>query len=174
MTPIKQRFSCPMDARMSPRHMRKSNVEEPSECRQQTGLAPTKPWTLPESRRPNFDFPQLPTGGQSDYQGNVDHLVQLPLPKYYVLEPNPDNSPQVPHRDSSVEVDHSVQLPLPKYYVLERNSQTPPLILYPEYPEETEHLDETAQLPLPKDYVLEPDFQNRPQVTYTETSYLGV
>ena len=165
MTPIKQRFSCPVDARMSPRHMRKSNVEEPAaERRQQAGLAPAKPWTLPESRRPNFDFPQLPTVGQSDYQGNVDHLVQLPLPKYYVLEP--EHSPQKLHSDSSGEVEHSLQLPLPKYYVLERNTQTPPPILNPEYSEEIERSEASVRLALHRDYVLGSDTKPSTSITH--------
>ena len=152
---------------MPPRHVHKANVEEPSERRQQVCLAPAKPWTLPEGRRPNFDFPQLPTVGQSDYQGNVDHLVQLPLPKYYVLESNPDNSPQKLHSDSSGEVEHSLQLPLPKYYVLERNTQTSrPPILHPEYSEEIERAEASAHLALRRDYILGSDSKPSTSITH--------
>ena len=164
MKPIKQRFSCPGDSRMSPRCSFKPNMGNVTECRQQAGLAPAKPWTLPESRRPNFDFPQLPTVGQSDYQGNVDHLVQLP--KYYVLEPNPEHSPHKLHSDSSGEVEHSLQLPLPKYYVLESNMES--LSYAGKRQENSAEVDQSVPLPLPKYHVLEPETQTRPQISHTQ------
>ena len=177
MKPIKQRFSCPGDSRMSPSGLYKPNLREVTECRQWTGLKPSQPWTLPETRRTNTNYPQLPTTTQSDYQGNVDHLVQLPLPKYYVLEPNPDNSPQKLHSDSSGEVEHSLQLPLPKYYVLESNTETmsssspPPLVRRQDTSREVE---DSVPLPIPKYYVLERDSQSRPHISNTKASNRSV
>ena len=176
MKPMKQRFSCPVDTRMSPRCLHKpNNNSDVSESRPWPGLKPSKPWTLPESKRPVFDFPQLPTTSvataavtQVDYHRNIDHLIQLPLPKYYVLEqPSLEISPQIQHPDSRGEIEQALQLPLPKYYVLEPSSQTPPSTHHSDDSEEVEHLGDIIQLPLPKYYVLEPDSQNRPQVSHT-------
>lgn len=175
MKPMKQRFSCPVDTRMSPRCLHKpNNNSDIIESRQWTGLKHSKPWTLPESKRPVFGFPQLPSTSaaaavaQVDYQRNVDHLMQLPLPKYYVLEqPSLDISPQIQHPDSPGEIEQSLQLPLPKYYVLEPGTQTPVPIHHSDDSEEVEHFRDIVQLPLPKYYVLEPDSQNRPQVSHT-------
>ena len=174
MKPTKQRFSCPVDTRMSPRCLLKptpGNTALPNatpEGRQWPGLKPSKPWTLPEGRRPAFDFPPLPIGTvpQDDIPRNLDNLVQLPSSKYYVLEPNLEHSPTKTNSDSSGDGECSIRLPPPKYYVLEPNSDSPQSIQSINNAEKVEH---SVALPLPKYYVLEPDTQDQTKILHMQT-----
>lgn len=138
---LQQRQSCPgHEARVTSRCLHKPNNSQSSHSpggRRWTGLKSFSVST--DTSRPNS-----PSCNRMESPGYATRLQQLPplphsdrdieqsaFPKYYVLEPNSQNSPSSHggsryHQDHSAEVEHSLQLPLPKYYVLEPNTQTLP------------------------------------------------
>ena len=176
MKHIKQRFSCPIDRNISPRCVHKTNAGNVAEGGSKwTGMKPSQPWTLPEARRNGSNSQQSVTEADLNYPSQVDCLVQLPLPKYYVLESNPEkSSQQIPHPEPHGEVEVCPQMSLPKYYILESSldaqSSSLPMTAAAAHSDNSELFEKPVTLSLPKYYILESETQNNTQASHLQAS----
>lgn len=142
-------------------------------------MKPSQPWTLPETRRNGSNAQQPITEVDLNYPSQVDCLVQLPLPKYYVLEQNPENSSQqLPHPEPHGEVDVCPQMSFPKYYILESSLDAQPTstpkaaagAAAASHSDNSELFEQPVTLSLPKYYILESETQNNAQTSYSQAS----
>ena len=146
--PIKQRFSCPADSRISPQNSYKTNIG------QITHTTTTSRWTGVKSVSMDTGTHSLPCNLRDVRTSSTFHPRQLP--------PLPQISHPTYHEKVTCS-EHSLPVSLPKHYVLETNSQTPLCLPHSDYSEYLECSE--YSLPLAKYYVLEPDSNPPPQTS---------
>lgn len=174
MKPIKQRFSCPIDSRISPQNSYKTNIghiTHTTTTSRWTGLKSVSvdtgthslPCNLRDVRTSSTfhprQLPPLPPLPHANYHEKIvcsERSLPVSLPKHYVLETNSQTPSRLPHSNYSESLEHSeYSLPLAKYYVLEPYPKPSPQ--EKDYPRQVEHSELFEQSTLTKYYVLEKD-----------------